>query len=206
MLRSRWEGQLNCILLSFVPGFCEKIVLDLPHGATLELRPANGVADQQLYHLAMMLKTELMTGCLGGCVYEEALAAALAVHLMRHHSTRRQTFPHYASGLSPYRLRRVIEYIAHHIERDLSLSELAGLIDISPYHFARMFKQSTGVAPHRYVLGKRIERAKNLLTDKDLSIVDVCLAIGLQNQSHFCAAFHKIVGVTPTRYRNECLG
>ncbi len=205
MLRSRWEGQLTCILMSLVPGFFEKIGCDLPHGDTLELSPANGIADQQLYHLAMALKTELMTGCLGGRVYEEALAAAIAVHLMRHYSTRRRTFPQYSSGLSPYRLRRIIEYIEHHLERDLSLSELAGLIDISPYHFARMFKQSTGVAPHRYVLVKRIERSKDLLTDKDLSIVDVCLAVGFQNQSHFCAAFHKIVGVTPTRYRNECV-
>ena len=71
---------------------------------------------------------------------------------MRHYSTRQQTIPQYTSGLTPYRLRRVSEYIEHHLERDLSLSELAGLIDISPYHFARMFKQSTGVAPHHYVL------------------------------------------------------
>lgn len=205
MLRSRWEGHYECIVMSLVPGFLEKILRELPRGDALELRPASGIVDQQLYHLAMALKTELLTGCLGGRVYEEGLATALAVHLMGHYSTRRRTLLHYASGLSPYRLRRVNEYIEHHLERDLSLVELAGLIDISPYHFARMFKQSTGVAPHGYVLSKRIERARDLLTDKNLSIVDISQAVGFHNQSHFCAVFHKRVGVTPISYRNACV-
>lgn len=201
MHMSRRGRPSDIILIGLGSVFFENLARDLPHRDTLELIPASGIADYQLYHIALALKSELMTGCLSGRMYEEALATAIAIHLIDHYATRRVAFPQYSRGLSPYRLRRAIEYIEQHLDQDLSITDLACIVEISPYHFSRMFKQSTGVPPHRYLLLKRIERSKELLSNRDLPIVEVCQAVGFQNQSHFCAAFHKIVGVTPTGYR-----
>ena len=99
------------------------------------------------------------------------------------------------------RLRRVIEYIQQNLDKGLSLAELAGVVYMSPYHFARLFKQSTGVPPHRFVLGQRIERASVLLRDARLSIGEVASLVGFRRPSHFTTAFRRMTGSTPSAYR-----
>ncbi len=103
-------------------------------------------------------------------------------------------------GLAPVVLRRVLEYIEAYLERDLLLSDLAAVADLSPYHFARAFKRSVGSSPHRYVLRRRIERAKYHLAAGELSLADVALACGFGSQSHFSAHFRAATGLTPRQF------
>ncbi|RFB78756.1 AraC family transcriptional regulator [Methylovirgula sp. 4M-Z18] len=105
-----------------------------------------------------------------------------------------------AGGLAPQMLRRVQDFVAAHLAEPLAIADLAACADLSPYHFARAFKRSTGEAPHAFVTRQRIARAKTLLHDAPLA--DVAAACGFASQSHFTARFREATGVTPKVFRD----
>jgi AraC family transcriptional regulator len=102
-------------------------------------------------------------------------------------------------------LRRVTEFIEENLERDLSLAEIAEIADLSPFHFARAFKQATGSTPIQFLTRRRIDLAKRLLVESEAPIVEVGLRAGFKNQSHFTTLFRKVTAMTPKAYRNEHL-
>jgi AraC-like DNA-binding protein len=104
-------------------------------------------------------------------------------------------------GLSGWQRKKVADFIEEHLAEEVRLSVLAALVDLSPYHFARAFKQSFGVPPHRYHIGRRVERAKTLLADEARSVTEVALALGFAETSSFSASFRKVTGFSPTAYR-----
>ncbi len=104
-------------------------------------------------------------------------------------------------GLPGPRLRRVCEFIQHNLNQQLTLRDLSAVVHMSPYHFARLFKQSTGVPPHRFALRQRIARASELLHDVRLSIGEVGRLVGFRTPSHFTTAFRRMTGITPSAYR-----
>jgi AraC-like DNA-binding protein len=105
-------------------------------------------------------------------------------------------------GLSARRLKAVLGYIREHLHAALTLRELAAVAHLSPYHFARRFKESTGLPPHRYVIARRIERAQQLLRGGDeLSLAQVAARVGFWDQGHFTRHFKRLIGVTPKRFR-----
>jgi AraC family transcriptional regulator len=106
--------------------------------------------------------------------------------------------------LSP-RFRRVTEYIQQHLDRDLSLAELAAVVYMSPYHFARLFKCSTGVPPHRFVVQQRIAHACAILATREPSIAQVSRMAGFRSPSHFTTVFRRVTGITPKGYRTGTL-
>jgi AraC family transcriptional regulator len=105
------------------------------------------------------------------------------------------------AGLPAYRLRRVLDYIAAHLDQDLSLADLARTAGMSAHHFAVLFRQRMGTSPHRYVVEQRLEHAKRLLRDHARSILEVALLSGFESQSHFGRVFRRVVGMTPSEYR-----
>ena len=108
--------------------------------------------------------------------------------------------PQTSSPLSP-RFRRVVEYIEQHLDKDLSLAELAAVVYMSPYHFARLFKCSTGVPPHRFVVQQRIAHACEILATREPSIAHISRMVGFRSPSHFTAVFRRVTGITPKGYR-----
>jgi AraC family transcriptional regulator len=102
--------------------------------------------------------------------------------------------------VAPVVLRRVQEYVEAHLEQDLTIEALAAVAGLSPYHFARAFKRSTGSGPHRNVLRRRIERAKRLLAAGKIPLSDVARACGFGSQSHFSTRFREVTGVTPRQF------
>ncbi len=124
------------------------------------------------------------------------LDAVLALHGGRPQSPAQ-------GGLPGRQLRRVTEFINEHAHHDLALEELAALVGLSAKHFARAFRQSTGVPPHRWLIERRIEHAKTLLVAGDLGLADIALACGFADQSHFTATFRKIIGMTPGLFQKE---
>ena len=105
------------------------------------------------------------------------------------------------SGLPGAQLRHVTEFIDDNLTRALPLSELSAEAHMSQYHFARLFKESTGLPPHRFVVRRRIERACALLLDGQLSIDAIARAVGFRTRSHFSMVFHRQTGSPPTVYR-----
>jgi AraC family transcriptional regulator len=95
----------------------------------------------------------------------------------------------------------VFAYIQDHLEQDIALSDMASVLNLSQYHFCRLFKQSTELAPHQYLTQCRIDRAKQLLQSTQLSITEIAFAVGLNNHSSFTRLFRRYVGTTPKGFR-----
>jgi AraC family transcriptional regulator len=132
----------------------------------------------------------------------ESLATILSVHLIRH-VTGRHRVPVLADGVLPRRkLRSVIEYIMENLEGSPTLGQMAAVAHLSPYHFARQFKAATGLAPHQYVIARRVERAQHLLRKDDkFELAEVALRAGFSDQSKFSFHFKRLIGVTPRQFR-----
>jgi AraC-like DNA-binding protein len=109
--------------------------------------------------------------------------------------------PRSRGGLPPAAIRRIQEYVDTHLSENVDLAVLAGIAGLSVFHFAREFKRTAGVTPHYYLLKKRVERAKNLLSRSDLSLAEIALASGFSDQSHFTRRFRQILGATPREFR-----
>ena len=106
-----------------------------------------------------------------------------------------------SGGLSSERLQRVRDFVEAHLDDDLSLAVLADIACLSPYHFSRSFKRATGVGPQRYVIQRRVERAKLLLRQTHQPLALIAQEAGFTDQSHLTAMFRSEMGVTPGRFR-----
>jgi len=108
-----------------------------------------------------------------------------------------------ASGIPPRRLARVVEHIRNNLDTPLAVGTLSRLAEMSQSHFSKLFKLSTGLAPHQFVLQERINRSKELLRQEDAKIVDVALEVGFENQAHFTTVFGNLVGMTPRQFQRS---
>jgi AraC family transcriptional regulator len=160
-----------------------------------------GKQDLHLYQIAMLLLAELQSGSIMGRLYVESLTQALVIHLLRHYSSVTQTITSENRSLTRTQLQRVIDYIHTHLDQDLSLEQIAQVINISPTYFASLFKHSIGTSPHQYVIQQRVERAKLMLSKTDLAIADIALQVGFSSQSHLTQHFKRFTGVTPKQVR-----
>lgn len=169
-----------------------------------ELVPRFAILDPLLEQLAIAITNALRDGAPEDGLYIDTVAQMMAVHLARSHSSRSRPvriLP--VKPLAGWKMRRVIEYIEDNLEGDLSLQAMAAEVDISPLYLARAFKSAVGQSPHQYVLARRIERAKELLRNTDLPVVDVALSSGFSSQSHLSHWFIRQVGVSPAVYRRQ---
>jgi AraC family transcriptional regulator len=160
-----------------------------------------GVTDPQLETIALSFLSELRSDGLGGKVYAESLANILVVHLLRHHSSVKLPSVSRHIGLPQTTLSQVIAYIEEHLTKNLSLSDIAAQAHLSPYHFARLFKTSTGLSPHQYVIHRRIDRAKLLLFTTSWSFTTIAHAVGFASESHLALHFKRLTGLTPKHAR-----
>ena len=108
-----------------------------------------------------------------------------------------------AFGIPPRRLARVIQHVRNNLDKPLTVSVLSRMVEMSPSHFSKLFKLSTGVAPHQFVMQERINRSKELLRQDDARIVDVALGVGFENQAHFTTVFGNLVGMTPRQFQRS---
>lgn len=130
----------------------------------------------------------------------DARAALLGVHVVRHHSNRPLRDGARIGGLSRLSLSRTLDFIDAHLDSNLSLADIAAVTGLSSHYFCVAFSRSVGMTPHRYMLARRIERAKVLLLGPS-SLAEIALDCGFNSQSHFTSVFGRIVGVTPARWR-----
>jgi AraC family transcriptional regulator len=151
--------------------------------------------------MALVLQTAFAATDEAGRLYAAAVADALAVHFLRRFVASRPPAPAATGGLSPATLQRTTAYIQAHLEQALSLTTLATLVQLSPDHFACLFKRVTGQTPHQYIVRCRIARAKQLLAETDLPLSTISLQVGCTDQSYFTALFRKQVAMTPKAYR-----
>ena len=169
-----------------------------------ELRTEFRARNPQIEQLAMMLRAELYRGDCGiGQLYIESLANALVVNLLRNYSGTEPLVAIYSGGLSDRALLKATDYIKDRLDRPIQIKDLAAFLGISQSHFSRLFKQSTGMSPHQYVIEQRIELAKRLLKKEDRAIADIALDCGFNSQSHLGKHFRQLTGMTPKTYRQS---
>lgn len=106
-------------------------------------------------------------------------------------------------GLAPWQLRRVVDYLGTHLAEGVRMDQLASLVDLSSFHFARAFKHSTGVPPHRYQLALRVSRAKMLLKTTSLPITVIAFEVGYETPQALARLFRRQVGLSPSEYRRQ---
>jgi AraC family transcriptional regulator len=199
-----WYQDAEFLQLYLEPTLLIQAATELCGKDSIELVPQlTSCFDPLIYQIALALKTTLETDGIGSRLYADAMANALAAHLLSRYSTRKPVIQNYLGGLSQHNLGQVISYINEYLERDLSLAELANVVQLSPYHFARLFKKSIGIAPHQYHIRCRVERAKQLLLAKDLSLADVAYTVGFASQGHLNYHFKRFVGMTPKAFLQQ---
>ena len=169
----------------------------------LKLRVVDKFADAQLGALAAAVNAERVAGFPSGRLFLDIIEQALAIALVNNYAVRRPSARIYRGGLTPARLRRVVELVHARDEGELSLEELADAAGLSLAHFSQMFRQSTGQSPHQFVLHHRVDRAKEMLRAAEMRVLDVAVACGFKNQQHFARVFRSVCGASPTQYRQE---
>ena len=189
------------IAIALEPTDFDNTVYESTNSNQIEIIPHWQTRDPLIIGIAWALKTELESGGLNGTLYVDALKNALSVHILHPYCARKPNLVNLKKGLDPRKLEIVVNYINDYIQRDLHLAELANLVQMSPYYFSRLFKQSIGVTPHHYAIPCRIEKAKQLLKTQDLSLTYISQQVWFHDQSHFSKTFGKIVGLTPKKYR-----
>ena len=165
----------------------------------VDIPPQLHVRDPRIEHIGWAVKAELEASEPLGRLYGDSLGLALAAHLLRGYLPARRGGSDVR--LSRRRLQRVVDYIHDHLSQDLSLAELAQLVDMSPSHFKVIFKQSVGLPVHQYVIRSRVEYATDLIARGKLSLSDVALQAGFANQSHMARSMKRLTGVTPSAVR-----
>jgi AraC family transcriptional regulator len=202
--RWRWSGAGESTHILVEPPLLLRVAaeaLDLnPDRVTLP--PVAVLSYPEVASAMQALDAELRAGGPGGRLVAESLGNVLAVHLLRRFAGSGPAAVQPGGVLPRHRLRAVIEYIDEHLGAELSLDDLAAVARLSPYHFARLFKNSTGLPPHQYVIARRVERAKELLGGRDvLPLAEIALETGFSSQSHFARHFKRLVGVTPRLFQ-----
>jgi AraC family transcriptional regulator len=197
----RWNGCGSLLVLAVDPLTIQRAAEECGQWRTVEFVDESSRKDQTMRHLMLAMKSELQQQCPSGRLLGESIGTAITIHALRHYTIFPTTIKEYRGGLAPDCLRRILDYIEAHLDADLGIEALARVGSLSSYHFGKLFKQSVGQTVHQYVLDKRIERAKQLLTDVRRTLVEVGFAIGMANQSHFTTLFRRKVGLTPGAYR-----
>lgn len=185
------------------PTFLSQVSYESVNSDRVELLLTLKKADLLIYQIGLALKASLEVDGIGSRFYADSMATALAAHLLRHYSTCSHTFRDYQDGLSKQKLRQAVDYIQANLDEDLSLSEIANELGMSQYYFCRLFKRSTGVSPHQYLVQQRVAKAKHLLKQQERTITSVALECGFANQSHFAKCFHQCTGLNPKEFRKS---
>jgi AraC family transcriptional regulator len=200
----RWSGAKDSLHVYLEPGLVSRVAaeaFELDSGRV----SVPALASSQLAELRCAMQSvdaELKAGGAGGRLAAESLANVLAVQLLRKASAPRRLIGQTDRTLPRAKHRAVVDYIMENLEGHLTLEQMAAAAHLSPYHFARQFKATTGLPPHQFVISRRIERARQvLLADDEEPLAQIAIRLGFADQSHFARHFKRLVGVTPRQFR-----
>ena len=159
------------------------------------------MGDVRLAALVKAVNAERIAGFPSGRLFLDSIEQAIAATLLDAFAGQSRSVRPLRGGLGPARLRTVTEFVHARMEDDLTLTEMAQAVELSPTYFSRMFRQSTGETPHQFVLRNRIERAKEMLRAPETRVLDVAVACGFKTQQHFARVFRHLCGISPSEYR-----
>lgn len=203
LIFKRWRDSQEVFVVALAQAFVRRIEMDLFCTADTYIPTLIGVRDTFIASMAQNAMQEMLRGHAAEHSFAESFGRLLAIHVLRSYSDGIGHNAGVKGGLASNRLRQVILYIDQHLHEDISLTDLAAVADLTPDHFGVAFKVSTGKTPHRYHIERRIHRAKELLLNPSLTIIQIALEVGFSGQSHFSATFRKVTGMSPSEFRNR---
>jgi AraC family transcriptional regulator len=202
-IAARSADRLDFLAFSFEPGFIEMACGEFENPERLELGIHHAVEDRLSEGICMALRQELSSGGAAGRLYSDTLASSLAVHLVARYGLKQQPVGENWRAGGPAMVRQAMEYMRDNLRQDLSLRDIATAVGLSPFHFARRFKESVGLSPYQFLLQQRMERARRLLMTGKLSIAAVAVEVGFYDQSHFAQHFKREHGLTPRQFAEQ---
>jgi AraC family transcriptional regulator len=168
----------------------------------VELLDVLKIDDPLLSRIVACLAWESHEHGLGGRLYVDSLKNQACIHMLRRYANVTFREPISCGGLSGAQCRRLIQYVDENLDQNISLADLAGVAQLSVFHFLRKFRDQFGCPPHAYVIGQRVERAKRQLARRDIPVKVVAANCGFSDQSHMTRLFRRLLGTTPAEYRN----
>jgi len=199
---AKWGDNFECLTIQMEPSYLENIAIENDLSPNFELIAQHKDQDLLIPQIGLALVNESSSEESVDRLYSESLLQTLTMHILKNYSTASSALKRLKGGLSGYKLRLVTEYINDNLDKDLSLTELAHVSDLSRFHFSRTFRQTTGMTPHKYLMKQRVEKAKLLLEESDIPLVEVGLQTGFKNQRHFTSLFRKFTNLTPKLWRD----
>ncbi|MFL5653151.1 MAG: AraC family transcriptional regulator [Ktedonobacteraceae bacterium] len=198
----RHDDGVQLLHIFLTPALLQQVAGD-HHQQQVELLTHFQPQDRRIEYISSALLTEVLEGGATGRLYVESLATALATHLIHTYSSTSCPPPQKSKQLPAFLFRRITALIEERLAEDLSLAELASEVGLSPSHFSSLFRKTTGLSPHHYLVQRRLERAQHLLTSTNLSIGEIATTVGFYDQSHLVRHMQRIKGVTPTYIREH---
>jgi AraC family transcriptional regulator len=195
-----FDRPATLIHLYLSEAFFRNMVEGAPASVETSLIPSLLVRDPFLVELAKTLYRESLDGSLS-TIFTQSVATLTATHLLRSYSNRMPATASLKGGMGPSRERRVLAYIEEHLNESISLEDLAQVAEISPNYLIALFRQSMGMTPHKYVIQMRVERARALLKQKQLTLLEIAQHCGFLDQSQFTTVFRRYAGVAPGHFR-----
>lgn len=201
----QWTAGWDALHLYLAPTLLATVAADALGVDVIDVKlsPCLGMTDAFIHQLGLALLAELQAGGLAGPRYVASLTQALALHLLRNHAVFHRGPPTRTVGLAPQALRSVIDYIQNHLTQALTQAEVAAIAHVSPFHFARLFRQATGQSLHQYIITQRIAAAQRLLLAGRLTLAEIALEVGFTNQSHLTRHFKRHYGLPPKLFTEE---
>jgi AraC family transcriptional regulator len=197
---SRWLQTYDEISLIIRPQFVADVVRDGLAADRIEFVSRHSVVDPVIVDFATTFRAELTADAPNGGMYAETLTVGLVLHLLANYGVAKPKVPSPRGKLNAFQLRAVLECIESQLADDVSLLTLAHRAHISPFHFARLFRATVGVPPHRFVLRLRLERAMRLMKAGRMTLAEVAVECGFHDQPHFTRAFQRRFHTTPMMY------
>jgi AraC family transcriptional regulator len=198
-------GNVEFLVLEIAPMYLTWAAEGLVTGNQFDPSACWRFRDDQLRHIVLAMHHELLAGFPSGRLFGEQMGLSFATALLTKVFTTAPRTGGYRGGLSPAKLRLAKTFVNDNLASSLSLTDLASLVEMGPCHFARAFKESTGLSPHQYVLRRRIDRAIEMLKDERSSLAGIAYDLGFSSQGHFTTVFRKFTGTQPTNYREHLL-
>ncbi|MEP7016151.1 MAG: AraC family transcriptional regulator [Verrucomicrobiota bacterium] len=198
-----FPGVHGVVALSIGSLALERHVGPLMYGGRIELAPRYGLKDSQLEHMVRALVGVAEEGPHTDPLLTELLLNAICLRLAKRYAVSKLNLSPRTGGLPPMKLKRVFSYIEANLDRGITLSELSGVAEMSLCYFATLFKQSTSLSPHQYVLRRRIERAKQFLRETKAGVLEISLSLGFEQPNNFARTFRRLTGTSPTHYRRN---
>jgi AraC family transcriptional regulator len=196
-------NEMESISISLDPNFVACTAHEIWDADRVELILTMGTFDPLIYGIGISLKAEIESGAPTSSLYIDSLTNTLAAHLLRKYTSRTDPQTLLGDRVLQHNFTQVINYIEAYLEQQIELEQLAQIAGMSRFYFCRLFKESVGLTPHQFVIKRRIERAKQLLSSSKLSIAEIALACGFANQDHLTRYFKRWTSRTPGVFRQQ---